>query len=310
MASKVPVIVFSEESTGPRTKSWMRACDEIVQALEHHGCFIAEYEGFRPELRDPIFGVAKELFDLPHETKVRSPDSSYSKGYIPHYPGTPLLEGLNFDGAEKLDACEKFTALMWPSGNARFCKAAYSYASAIAKLEKLVTRMVFEGYGAGKYCDSHTESTAYVLRFLKYKKPGEDGGNAYQIAHTDKTFLSILHQNNVRGLEVMTKDGEWVTFEPSPSSFMVMAGDACMGWSNGRIKACYHKVDVQEERLVRYSVGFFSYNTGKIEIPKELIDQDHPQQFKSFSHLDFLRFYHKIDGHTKLQSQIKVYCGV
>lgn len=98
----------------------------------------------------------------------------------------------------------------------------------MAELEKVVTRMVFEGYGAGEYCHSHAESTTCVLRFLKYKKPGENEGDTFPPAHTDKTFLSILHQNNVRGLEVMTEDGEWVTFEPSPLSFMVMAGDACV----------------------------------------------------------------------------------
>lgn len=310
MASEVPVIVFSQESMEPGTKSWTRACDEIVQALEHHGCFVAEYEDFPGEFRDPIFGVAKELFDLPQETKVRSPSSAYSNGYIAKCPGTPLLEGLNIDGAEKLEAFEKFTALMWPSGNARFCKTAHSYAKEIAKVEKVVTRMVFEGYGVGKYCNSHFESTTYLLRILKYKKPGEDEGNINPIAHTDKTFLSILYPNDVRGLEVMTKDGEWVVFQPSPSSFMVMAGDACMGWSNGRIKACYHRTNVREDGLVRYALGVFSYNTGTIEIPKELIDQDHPQQFKSFNHLDFLRFYDKSQGRTKSQCLIKAYCGV
>ncbi|KAF8026797.1 hypothetical protein BT93_F3317 [Corymbia citriodora subsp. variegata] len=310
MASTVPVIVFSKECMEPGTKPWIRACDEIVQALEHHGCFVAEYEGFPRELRDSIFGIAKELFDLPHETKVRSPDSAHSKGYIPSYPGTPLLEGLNIDGAEKLEACEKFTALMWPSGNAHFCKTAHSYAREIAKLEKVVTRMVFECYGLRQYCDSHTESTTYLLRILKYKKPGENEGNINSVPHTDKTFLSILYQNSVRGLEVMTKDGEWVTFEPSPSSFMVMAGDACVGWSNGRIKPCYHRINVREDKLIRYSLGVFSYNTGAIEIPKELIDQDHPRQFKSFNHLDFLRFYDMSQGRTKAQCLIKAYCGV
>ncbi|XP_030457758.1 deoxypodophyllotoxin synthase-like [Syzygium oleosum] len=185
----------------PGTKSWVRVSDEIVQALEHHGCFVAEHEGFPRELRDAIFGVAKELFDLPHETKVRNPNSAHSNGYIAKVPRTALLEGLNIDGAEKLDACENFMTLMWPSRNARFCKTAHSYARAMAELEKVVTRMVFEGYGAGEYCDTHAESTTYFLRFLKYKKPGENEGDTFPPAHTDKTFLSILYQNNVRGLE-------------------------------------------------------------------------------------------------------------
>lgn len=68
----------------------------------------------------------KELFDLPLEIKARNLDSAFSKGYIPKYPGTSLLEGQDIDGAEKLKACEKFTALMWPSGNARFWYTLFS----------------------------------------------------------------------------------------------------------------------------------------------------------------------------------------
>jgi hypothetical protein len=43
--------------------------------------------------------------------------------------------------------------------------------------------------------------------------------------HTDKTFISILHQNEVNVLEVKTKDGDWIALELSPSSFVVMVGD-------------------------------------------------------------------------------------
>ncbi|KAI6689995.1 hypothetical protein NL676_026823 [Syzygium grande] len=222
------------------------------------------------ELRDPIFGVVKELFDLPLEIKARNLDSAFSKGYIPNYPGTSLLEGQDIDGAEKLEACEKFTAL----------------------------------------CDSHTESTTYTLRILKYKKLGENEGGINPLPHTDKSFLSILYQNSLRGLEVMTKDIEWAAFEPSPSSFMVMAGDASVGWSNGRIKAYYHRINVKEDKLMRYSLGVFSYNTGKIEVPEELIDKDHPPQFKSFNHLDFLRFYKGHQGRPKSERLITAYCGV
>lgn len=101
----------------------------------------------------------------------------------------------------------------------------------MAELEQRITMMVFESYGLEKYYESHSSSSAYLLRFLKYKKPdsySDETNNVKPIAHTDKSFMSILHQNSVRGLEVQTKDGEWLSFEPSPSSFMVMAGNACV----------------------------------------------------------------------------------
>ncbi|XP_031398246.1 probable 2-oxoglutarate-dependent dioxygenase AOP1.2 [Punica granatum] len=170
-------------------------------------------------------------------------------------------------------------------------------------------RMVFDSYGQKCY-KSYADAATLLLRFLKYKKPHDVKSNINPIAHTDKSFISFLHQNNVRGLEVMTKDGEWFTFEPSPSSFMIMAGDAFVAWSNGRIKACYHRVAVREENEVRYSLGVFSYQKGMIKTPDELIDEERPQQFKPFDHVDFLCYRDSSDNRVKAQSLIKTYWGV
>lgn len=89
--------------------------------------------------------------------------------------------------------------------------------------------MIFENYGVEKCYESHLASKSYLLRFLKYKTPeiASQGDNAIP-RHTDKTFLSILHQNNVNGLEIKTKEGEWIGFNLTSSSFVVMAGDVSM----------------------------------------------------------------------------------
>ncbi|XP_048129713.1 2-oxoglutarate-dependent dioxygenase AOP3-like [Rhodamnia argentea] len=307
MASQIPVIAFSQDCMTPGTSSWAKACKVVVQALEDHGCFIVDHPNVPLGLHDSVFSVTEDLFDLPHETKIKNTNLKPSHGYLPRRPGTPLLEGMNIDGAEKLEVCEKFTSMMWPSGNDHFRKTVHDYSKFIAEMEKVVFRMVCESYGVETCYDPYIESCTYLLRFLKYKK---SDANVNPIAHTDKSFLSYLHQNNIRGLEVQTKDGEWFTFEPSASTFMVMAGDACVAWSNGRIKACYHRVAVREESQVRYSLGTFSYVLGMIETPEEFIDEAHPRQYQPFNHIDFLCYYDSSDNRIKAESLIKTYCGV
>ncbi|KAI6695231.1 hypothetical protein NL676_022941 [Syzygium grande] len=251
-----------------------------------------------------VFSVTEDLFNLPAETKIKNTNYKRPLGVAGTAPGSPLVEALTINGAEKLQECEKFTSLMWPTGNDHFCKAVHDYGQFIAQLEKIVFKMVCENYGVEKCYDPYIDSSLYLLRFLKYKKPEGVEASVNPTERTDKSFLSYLHQNNIRGLEVRTKDGEWFTFEPSASNFMVMAGEACVAWSNGRIKACDHRVAVTEESQVRYSLGAFSYVTGMIETPEEFIDEAHPQQYKPFNHIDLL------SHHDCSDNLIKSSCGV
>lgn len=94
-------------------------------------------------------------------------------------------------------------------------------------------RMVSETYGVEKDGETLLGSMYYLLRFIKYQKgpipENENEKNIGLFPHTDQTFMSILHQLQVNGLEIKTKNGDWMLIDfSSPSSFVVMAGDVCM----------------------------------------------------------------------------------
>lgn len=97
----------------------------------------------------------------------------------------------------------------------------------MAELDQKVVRMLFESYGIEKNCESYLESTTYLLRYLKYDAPNTKENSMVFPPHTDKTFTTILYQNRISGLEVQTRDGQWINMEFPPSSFVVMAGEAC-----------------------------------------------------------------------------------
>lgn len=98
-----------------------------------------------------------------------------------------------------------------------------------AELEKIVVRMVFEGYGVGKHYDWYEGSANYLCRVMKYREPKTGENKMAFVSHTDKSFMSTIHQNQVDGLEIKAKDGEWFGVRGLPlSSIVVMAGDAIM----------------------------------------------------------------------------------
>lgn len=63
---------------------------------------------------------------------------------------------------------------------------------------------------------------------MKYRAPQKNETNMGFVPHTDKDFITVLHQNGVNGLEVKARDGQWFTVELQPSSYIVMSGDGAM----------------------------------------------------------------------------------
>ncbi|KAK9068160.1 hypothetical protein SSX86_012271 [Deinandra increscens subsp. villosa] len=304
--SKFPVINI--ENLKPGTESWTLACQKVRDTLEEYGCFMAVCEGFSQDLKKEVYANLETLFDLPQETKMKNTSAKPFHGYMTACHTRPLYESMGIDHATSLDDVECFANLMWPSGNETFSKTMHSYANLVSKLESLMRKMVFESYGAGKYHESFEESKSYLLKTNKYRPPESSETNLAAKMHTDKNFISVLSQSEMNGLEVQSKDGEWMAVEYPPSSFFVMTGDAFMVWSNGRIKAPLHRV-VMNGHEDRYSIALFSFKKGVIEIPEELVDEEHPPRFKPFDHFKFLDLYAKSDPRYLDERAIKVYCG-
>ncbi|XP_059636056.1 probable 2-oxoglutarate-dependent dioxygenase AOP1 [Cornus florida] len=305
---KLPTISFTTENLKPGSSSWIAKCNDVRQALEDYGCFEAVYDKVSLDLDNNIFSALEELFDLPTETEAKNTSEIPYFGYIGNEPLVPLYESMGIDNAATLEETQSFTNIMWSAGNDFFCETVHSYSKLVTELEQAVKRMVFESYGVGKYYDSHIGSTTYILKLMKYRGPLMNETNIGVSNHMDKSFITILHQNKVYGLVVKTKDGVWIGFEHRPSSFIVMAGDAFLAWSNNRVHSPNHRV-IMSGNEVRYSIGLFEFNKGIMQVPEELVDDEHPRQFKPFNHFGLLDFYY-IDPLNRGECMAKAYCGV
>lgn len=299
----LPVLDFTKEDLKPGSNSWLSTCTSVRHAFEEHGCFVVVYDKASDDLQNGVLRSLKELFSLPTETKLSNIyEGKPLKGYVGQHPKIPLHESMGIDEGTTLQGIQSFVKKMWPNGNDQFCKYLYEYAKIAEELDRMVSRMIFESYDLAEYYDSYMRSTSYLLRLLAHKAPEQVKPQLGFVSHTDKSFTTILHQNHVNALMVETKDGNWIHVDfSSPTSFVVMAGDALMAWSNDRIKSPNHKV-LMNGNDIRYSVGLFAFYNGILQVPKELIDEEHPLQYKPFDHLALLNFSYSV--------HIKAYCGV
>ncbi|KAK3124136.1 hypothetical protein QOZ80_8AG0641000 [Eleusine coracana subsp. coracana] len=124
--------------------------------------------------------------------------------------------------------------------------------------------------------------------------------------HSDYGLLTLVLQDHVEGLQVM-HNGQWLTVEPVPGSFVVNVGDHLEILSNGRYKSVLHRVLVNSSQQ-RISVASFHTVPPEQTIgpAPELID-DHlnPRRYMDTDFATFLAYLASAEGKHKtfLQSR-------
>ncbi|KAL5072615.1 hypothetical protein RYX36_011599 [Vicia faba] len=289
---QLPLIDFNNLNLETKSPNWELVKSQVYKALVEYGCFEAIFDKVSLDLRKAIFDSLEELFDLPLQTKQLNVSKEPYHGYIGQYPMVPLYESIGIDGANVFEEVKSMTNILWPHGNQSFRK------------------MIFESLGVEKYLEEHMNSTSYLLRVMKYKGPQTSDTKLGLSAHSDKNVVTILYQNQVEGLQVMTKDGKWISYKPSPGNFVVIIGDSLHAWSNGRLHPPIHRV-MMSGNEARYSTALFSIFKGGsiIKAPEELVDEEHPLLFMPYDHVEFRKYNFSEEGQRD-QNALRTFCGV
>ncbi|KAM0868556.1 hypothetical protein ACQ4PT_041238 [Festuca glaucescens] len=296
------------------TPGWLRLAGVIRGALETHGCVaVGCRRRVPPELRERMLVAMAGLFALPAEAKRRTGDADGP--YKAFGVLLPYMERrdsvacrheafavLNAGGGGGGDVARAFVARAWPNGNDRFLETLTSTAGEMTRLARAILAMVIDSYGLAHRSDEIVGTMDANFRMLRYCKdslgtsPSPDEQPAVALAaHVDGSYLTVLFQNDVDGFEFRTRNGgEWVRVRPpGPDSLLVVAGQALVAWSNGRVHAPLHRVAVgrQQDRL---SCGVFLQPTKNfvVDAPPELVTADAPRRFRPFAYVDYLRFKH------------------
>ncbi|XVE88980.1 hypothetical protein DITRI_Ditri19aG0113300 [Diplodiscus trichospermus] len=307
---RLTVIDFSKQDLKPGTPMWELTKVQVRQALQEYGCFEVLFDKVL-EARKALFGALEELFDLPSETKKRYVSEKHLRGYLG--AKAPLSESISIYDANIAENIEqRLTNILWPEGNTSFSKALLSFSELTSRLEKTITRMILDSFDLEKYMDELMDATSYMLRVMKYKGPETGEPTLAARAHSDQNMMTLLYQiNEVNGLEIETKDGEWIKVKPSPDTFIFMVGESLSVWLNGRLPSPCHRVIVTGNKT-RYTAGLFAIPRGgyQVKAPEELVDEENPLLFKPFDYDEFLVFYATQLARGATKSGLKVYCSV
>ena len=95
-------------------------------------------------------------------------------------------------------------------------------------------------------------------RLIHYPpQPAGDGAGQFGAApHTDWGCITVLWQDDVGGLEVRNRAGQWIAAPPIEDTFVINIGDMLERWSNDLFVSTPHRV-VNASGRERYSIPVF-----------------------------------------------------
>jgi isopenicillin N synthase-like dioxygenase len=141
-----------------------------------------------------------------------------------------------------------------------------------------------------------------TLRMSHYP-PAESGDDdQFGVApHTDSSFLTMLPQSGLPGLEIRMPSGHWLPAPAVPGSFIVNSGDMLRRWTNHRFLSTPHRVINRTPGVDRYAVPFFFDAT--IDYPMaclaSCVDDEHPARYEPVSVMEYMVWFSNQYDHVR-----------
>ncbi len=286
-ANKIPVIDAGDLSGNDPDKivSVGRA---MRDAAERIGFFYVSNHGVPRTTVERAFTASKEFFARPESEKRQAEIDERHRGYLAvgqakMYPGAKIdlkesyLWGLELDANDPDVRSGK--PLMgpnnWLAQAPEMRTAFYDYYLEVCQCGQRLLKGMASSLGREPdfFENAFAKPIARGSAIYYPPQPADLGEAQFGVApHTDYGGLTLLAQDMVGGLQVLSADGEWVTAHPIPETLVINIGDLMHRWTNGRFASNPHRV-VNASGRERYSIAvFFDPHPDTVVDPRALLD--------------------------------------
>jgi isopenicillin N synthase-like dioxygenase len=232
--------------------------DTLGQGLESFGFINVVNHGIDEALLERARAVALRTFGLPDETKraCARPDIRHERGYTPfgkeHAKGRAVADLKEFWHVGRVLPSMHPASLSGDIPQNVFPEDVPAFAltmnSLFDALEGFALHLL-DGIGAylgqpRSFFRNIVENGNSVLRVIHYPDTGEDipVGAVRAAAHEDINLLTVLPAATKPGLELLTRDGEWLSVETPPGVMVCDTGDMMALLTGGQLPATTHRV--------------------------------------------------------------------
>ncbi|KAJ8559470.1 hypothetical protein K7X08_003528 [Anisodus acutangulus] len=249
----------------------------IGEACRDWGLFRLVNHEIPVPLLNQIQEHAKKLFSLPYETKKALFSSSNNNIVSPisYFWGTPALTPSGAALAQKRGPQENNQSLQWMEGfNVSLAQLSHLHYQDLllenfrclleeyGKQQARLATEIFKVLGSDLkleplQCQSYLSVATGLLRVYRYPRCFEPERTWGIDVHTDSSVLSIIHQDDVGGLQVY-KDHQWLDVKPLSNTLIVNIGDMLQAMSDDSYMSVKHRVKVNKLKE-RISIGYFVF---------------------------------------------------
>ena len=247
--------------------------DTLIEGFQYFGFIILKDHAVSTDLLKRAYDMSKAFFDLPVEEKMKyAAGPGGQRGYTPfgreHAKDAKVADlkefwhvGREFAHASPLAGV--YPANVWPDRPARFRETFLHLYSALEEAGFAMLEALAPSLDApGDYFRKMATNGNSILRLLHYPPvpPNADPNAVRAAAHEDINLITILVAAEGAGLELLDREGKWLSVETARDNLIVDAGDMLARVTNDVIPATTHRVvNPKGPNVSRYSMPFFMH---------------------------------------------------
>jgi isopenicillin N synthase-like dioxygenase len=301
----IPVVDLSEFLSGDTEKK-ADFIQQLGTAYETVGFVAVKNHGIPDDLIAKQYQYVQEFFSLPLEKKLEYeiPGLAGQRGYTSfgreHAKGSeaPDLKEF-FQYGQTVPASDPLKA-DYPDNVqvneiAAFNPTIFDAYRHFEKSGKALLQAIALFLGLDEnYFTELIEKGNSILRCIHYPPIVSEPKSAIRAEqHEDINLITLLVGASADGLQVLTKQGEWIGVTSLPEQIVVNVGDMLQRLTNNRLRSTTHRV-VNPPRALwhtsRFSMPFFLHPRSEMSLAclESCIDATHPKMYDDITAGDYL----------------------
>jgi isopenicillin N synthase-like dioxygenase len=299
----IPTVDLNDYTSGGGA-SRSRLIETLGDGLQEFGFLNVEGHGIDSSLIRGTYDLWKRFFELPDAVKRKYAGvEGGARGYTPcgveHAQDNPLPDLKEFwhvgqEPPEGHPFRNEYPANVWPAEIPEIQEPTLRLYSSLERVAENLLRALAEYFEMPRDSFSSMMDVGNsILRILHYPPVKPEYAPAVRAAaHEDINLITLLCEATDSGLEILTREGEWMAVETGPGQIVVDAGDMLSRFTNEVIPATTHRVVNPAENAARdrYSMPFFvhPYSSCDLTIPERFTGPDNPPKYPPITAGQFL----------------------